>query len=168
MPIERLFFMRHGSVAPAHSGAGAVDDRPLTTRGEALVRFVGEGLARQPVSVDRIITSPALCAVQTASILSGLRDDAPLTDADDRLSPEFTLESLRELIEENADAPTLLLVGHEPSLSRVISEVGGGYCASLDPASIVCMSLLDLRAPRASLFALISPRTLGYKESSED
>ncbi len=95
----QLYFLRHGE-ADWPDWKKSDDERPLTDFGKKEVRDVAKFLARLKVRPDLIVTSPLPRAAQTAEI------------AADYLKPRHRSKAL-------------MLVGHEPDFTNVISGLTG-------------------------------------------
>ena len=118
----KLYILRHGE-----AGFGAPDSqRKLTAVGEQEVLAVGRLLRRRQVRFDAIISSDLARAIQTAEIV------ANELNAVDRIRPEpilghgCSLDDVRTVLRDLASDATVLLVGHEPNWSRLISDLTGG------------------------------------------
>jgi phosphohistidine phosphatase len=126
-----LFLLRH-AIAEQRDPTKYPDDalRPLTEKGIKRMRRVAEGFLAAGLTFDVIYTSPYTRARQTADIVAdvcGLRKvlretDTLAVDGD----PEALIAELKKV-----DATSILLVGHEPYLSELISHLLVGD-ASLD------------------------------------
>jgi len=126
-----LFLLRH-AIAEQRDPTKYPDDalRPLTEKGIKRMRRVAEGFLAAGLTFDVIYTSPYTRAKQTADIVAdvfGLRKvlretDTLAVDGD----PEALIAELKKV-----DATSILLVGHEPYLSELISHLLVGD-ASLD------------------------------------
>jgi phosphohistidine phosphatase len=117
----QLWLLRHGEAVPHGSKPDA--ERELTGRGERQSLAAGEGLARLGVEFAACYTSPKARARGTAVLACralGLEpeDAAVLADGFDR-EDAFEL-----LLGHDADAK-VLVVGHEPSFSRVVHDLTG-------------------------------------------
>lgn len=117
-----LCILRHAiAVERGTTGYGDDSERPLTPEGRAKMRQGALGMKALELSFDLILTSPYARTRETAAIVAKtfkLKDDAvTLTD---NLLPGASFEKLvREI---NAHSPqNVLLVGHEPDLSELIS-----------------------------------------------
>ncbi|MEV5752586.1 histidine phosphatase family protein [Actinoallomurus sp. NPDC052308] len=118
--MPTLIVLRH---AKAESPLGTADiDRPLAKRGRRDARAAGDELRATGRVPDRVICSPALRTRQT---LQELRLDAPV-DIEDGVYDNDP-EAILDLLRGRPDAPgTLLLVGHNPSMHRLVSDLSGG------------------------------------------
>ena len=120
-----LFILRHGEADKSSDGG---DDfvRPLTVAGEADVTRVAEWLKNLGVEFDAVITSPLKRAYQTASIVAKIFNIENNLMKWDELQPEGNrIELYRKLSTEEVfkQESAVLVVGHEPYLSSLISEI---------------------------------------------
>lgn len=129
-----LYLMRHG-IAADSGGEGSPDDakRPLTPEGKLKLRAIAKGLESIGVEFDWIVTSPLKRAVETGEVVGeSIAAKAP-RDLCEALAPGA--ESAQEVIaflSQRRDRTRVLLVGHEPDLSGLVSElVGAGRSARL-------------------------------------
>jgi phosphohistidine phosphatase len=123
---RQLWLLRHAEAEP--HDARRDDERRLTERGERQARAAGVALARIGVKFEAILFSPKVRARQTAELAAEawsaqqrkrLREHPPLASGFD--APQ----ALEALAGVGADG-CLLLVGHEPDLSRVAGDLTGG------------------------------------------
>ena len=132
---REIYLLRHAKAAlsePAWGGRDSV--RPLTPSGWKKMRRVAQGMRALELSFDLILTSPYLRARQTAQIVAKawrlekeLRTSAHLVPDGD---PKKLIE---ELEHRHGSKRSVLLVGHEPSLGRILSTLTCG-AASLSVA----------------------------------
>jgi len=129
----KLYLVRHAEAAP-----GDPDElRPLTAEGREQARALGEQLAGDGVRVDALLTSPLLRARETAEELASRL--AVQAEADDRLGPGATLESVRHAVAGRGDA--VLIVGHQPDCGRIAAAVTGTEPGRVAPASVLTLEL---------------------------
>ena len=117
----QLYFLRHGD-ANWPDWKKSDDERPLTDSGKKEMRDVAKFLARLNVRLNLIVTSPLPRASQTAEIAADYLK-AKLRK-DESLAPGFGMSELRTVLKRHR-AKTLMLVGHEPDFTQVISELTG-------------------------------------------
>lgn len=158
MPATRIFFFRHGS-ADRDQWDGADFDRPLTQRGRQRVLCVVRQMKAGGVEPDLILTSPLARAAQTAEIAAeGL---CVPSKVEELLRPGFTAADLATILTSLQDADSLMLVGHEPSFSAVISEVIGGGEIVMKKTAVARVDLDSTGALRGELAWLLTPGSLG-------
>jgi phosphohistidine phosphatase len=111
-----IWLLRHGEASD-----DAPDDasRTLTANGERQARAAGAALKELGIEIDRCLTSPKLRAVQTARLACQPLGVEP--EVSEALSGgDFDPTGLA------AGRGTVMLVGHEPDLSRAIQLTTGG------------------------------------------
>ena len=117
----QIYFLRHGE-ADWPDWKKSDDERPLTDFGKKEVRDVVKFLARLKVRPDLIVTSPLPRASQTAKIAAEYLK-AKLRQ-DELLAPGFGISELRTILKRH-HAKVLMLVGHEPDFTTIISGLTG-------------------------------------------
>ena len=123
MSARRLVVLRHGKSGDAPGRPDA--ERPLTARGHADSRAAGAWIAGRVGSVDLVVVSPALRAQETAGQAVPELPHEPREEVDDRVYAN-TLLDLLAVVRSLDDADgTVLLVGHNPGLSVLVSELCG-------------------------------------------
>jgi phosphohistidine phosphatase len=122
---RELWLLRHADAEPHGTREDA--ERRLTERGEHQARAAGIALARIGVKFDAVLYSPKVRARETAELAAEtwssqqrkrLREHEPLAGGFD--APQ-ALDALAAVAGDGC----LLLVGHEPDLSRVAGELTG-------------------------------------------
>lgn len=117
--MRTLIALRH---AKADSPLGTLDvDRPLTGRGRRDARRAGDTLRTAGRTPDKVICSTALRTRQT---LGELALDAP-AEFDDLVYDNDAGLILDLLRGQPDEVRTLLLVGHNPSLHRLVADLTG-------------------------------------------
>jgi phosphohistidine phosphatase len=126
-----VYILRHGiAVERGMPGYKKDSDRPLTKEGEEKLHQIAQAMLAMDLKFDLILSSPYVRAAKTAQIVaSELDEEATFTEF---LEPEGNLLALVSHI--NDEKPQrVLLVGHEPDLSRLISLLTtGGTAASIE------------------------------------
>lgn len=163
MPTEvTLYLVRH-AIAEDRGPAWPDDDmRPLTREGLRKWRRGAKGLAAVLPPVDLILSSPLLRARQTADVLrSALPGGPPLEDFEG-LRPDVPPPVVLKRLRQRQVPPHVVLVGHEPSLSRLASTLLH-FEGALEPrkgsAMAIVVSGLGTRGP-GRLDWYVSPRML--------
>ena len=124
----KLYLLRHGLAAPRDSTRFANDDlRPLTARGRGQARMAGRTLRRRGIDIDLIWFSPLARADETAIAVAEEMAMLDRACPQDALAPDGDREALLGRINAIVPSPaSMLLVGHEPSLSRLLSFLVAG------------------------------------------
>jgi len=126
-----IYILRHGiAVERGTPGYKKDSDRPLTKEGIEKMHQIAESILAMELKFDLILSSPLVRAEQTARIVADeLDEEVTFTD---QLSPDGNaLELVREINDEKPQR--VLLVGHEPDLSHLISLlVTGNTDASIE------------------------------------
>ncbi|MCC7385089.1 MAG: histidine phosphatase family protein [Deltaproteobacteria bacterium] len=133
-----VYLVRHEE---AEEG-GADAYRALTEHGRRRIRATARFFAAQEVTVDRVVTSPLVRAVQTAEILVGeIGFDGPVL-VDAAIVSPVRLESLTDLITSTpAPARGVALVGHEPILGALVGELVGASMTGFRKGEILALTL---------------------------
>lgn len=120
----RVLFVRHGAAAGYHE-APSDDVRWLTPEGRAAVHTVAGRLRELGVTPTRMLMSPLVRAVQTATILAGQDYRGPL-EVLSALSPDYgsSAQALAPL-EGFDDDDTVFYVGHEPKIRALAVHLAG-------------------------------------------
>ena len=156
--------MRHGIALEREEWHEDDTLRPLSELGEEKTRRVARGLKRLCPRVKLIASSPLLRARQTASIA---REELEVA-AEVEVWPELALlaeedadlEPLRARV-QGAASTCILLVGHEPGCSRLLSLLLCGDADAMEfswkKAGVACVELDD---ESVSLSWFASPKML--------
>ena len=148
----QLYFLRHGEADWPH-WTKPDDERPLTDFGKKEVCQVGKFLKRLDVKVNLVVTSPLPRALQTAKIAA--EQLKAKLQQDEALEPGFGITGLRTLLERH-HSKALLLVGHEPDFSSVISALTGASL-KLSKAGVALVDL-DPETEKGRLLWLFPPK----------
>ena len=121
--LLRLTLVRHAKTEPARSGQEDWD-RALETRGQRDAPEMARRLKQLGPKPERILSSPAVRAITTATIMAReLGVSAQKVQQDERLylaSPKDTLAVIRELGER---ARHLMVVGHNPGITEFADRI---------------------------------------------
>ena len=161
-----LYLLRHAIAVPRGTeGYDNDEDRPLTPKGEKKMYRIAEGMKSLDLAFDVILSSPLLRARRTAEIVAEVFDLRKKLRFSEYLGTGGDEEDLiKELVDEYSSHTSLLLVGHEPDMSSLISLMvsGGPECAVTMKKGGLCRLSIDaLHYGRcASLEWLLTPRQL--------
>ncbi len=123
-----LYVLRHGLTVERGTPGFAKDSaRPLTPEGERRLWQVAKAMRSLELSFDLILSSSYLRARQTAEIVAVALNAHKRLEFSDSLTPEGSSKKLIELLNQFKSQPeNVLLVGHEPHLSSLISMLVSG------------------------------------------
>jgi phosphohistidine phosphatase len=116
----RVYLMRHGQTEPrgqVPSGAGFAG--PLTAEGRKRVSEIAAGLVKVGFAADGILTSPLRPALETAQIVGAVLQPNMAAEPCEALLPEGSLDDALRFIRRRPEMRRILVVGHEPALSRL-------------------------------------------------
>jgi phosphohistidine phosphatase len=158
--MVRCYFLRHGVAVDAQAWSGNDFDRPLTRDGIARMEREAKAIDELSLDLDCIVTSPLLRAKQTAEVVTErLNLEAKLVE-DPRLASGFNLEGLGAILNAHADAESMMLVGHEPTMSMTIGRAIGRASIELKKAALAGVEFIDRQSTTGTLFCLIPPKVL--------
>ena len=142
---KSVIFFRHGK-SDWNAAFGSDHERPINQRGHRDSLRMGRFLADAENVPDRVVTSSALRARQTLerAVEGGKWGEVSTRVTDDlyEASPEAVLSVIR--MQDNT-LERLLLVGHEPTWSSMISLFIGGGAVKVSTAT---MARIDFMVPR--------------------
>jgi phosphohistidine phosphatase len=156
----KIYFLRHGVAAEPENWKGNDYDRPLTDDGRERMEREAKAIRKMDLKLDAILTSPLVRAKQTAEIVA--RELKMVTKEDERLGGDFDVSSLEAILQGCADLKTLMLVGHEPSMSSVIGRLIGVARIDLKKGALACVELPDASTMTGELRSLIPPKLLSW------
>lgn len=119
-----LFVLRHGE-AGKHSASPDDHKRSLTNVGRKEIEKVGQSLKNLNIEFDHIFTSSLSRSIETAEIILKYAKSKK-NDKLEELRPEGNKLFLYQKLSKLKRDSTVLLIGHEPYLSDVISEAISG------------------------------------------
>lgn len=132
---HRLVLMRHAKSDWPH---GVPDhERPLSGRGRRNAKAVGRWLVQEAPRIDLVLCSSASRARQTWQIAVEALDAVPPLEVHDGLYGATPGEVLA-LVHERAPAAcrTVLVVGHEPTMSTTVSRLADAASSPQALASV--------------------------------
>jgi phosphohistidine phosphatase len=117
-----IYFLRHASAGKNYVSPKRDEKRPLDESGILQARYVGRLLANMDIQVDQIVSSPLKRALQTASLAANELAFETGIQIDAALRPESEFEQFQELLGRYSRFDTIMVVGHNPSLSEFLSK----------------------------------------------
>jgi phosphohistidine phosphatase SixA len=157
--MHDILLLRHAA-AMSSSADGTDGGRPLSQLGEHEARKAGRWLAAHDVRPDRVLCSPARRTVMTARAVMDALDHG----VEPTLEPsiyEAMPGTLISLLDQHADAGTILLIGHNPGLEQLVGLLTEGSSTEsrgMPPAGLAWLrATMPLQPGAARLHAFWSP-----------
>ena len=156
-----LYVLRHGK-AEAFPASGLSDaDRPLTRQGRDEMQRIASWMVRNRCRFDLIATSPLKRSEETAEIVADVTNLSGSLVTWEELSPGLDFSCLMERIASCNDISSLLIIGHEPSLSGCIGRIisrGGSAEIQLKKGGLARIRKFSPDPVGGQLAWLLSPR----------
>lgn len=120
-----LFILRHGK---AGKSSGGSDDaaRALTRKGEKELKRIAQWMKAQEFSFDIIATSPLHRAMETAAVIASVLGLDDTVTTWDELAPGGDPDTVCYRAAQQGNDARVLVIGHEPGLSRLLSWIISG------------------------------------------
>ncbi len=151
---RQLWLLRHADAEPHGTRPDA--ERRLTARGERQALLVGMALRRMNATFQEVLVSPKVRARQTAELAaSNWGRHCPEPVVHPPLAGDFDVSQARDALAGMEADGRLLLVGHEPDLSRLASDLIGGRL-DLKKGGLAALRIESA----AELILLLRPREL--------
>jgi len=161
----KLLIIRHGEAENREAFAKTCPDdglRPLTRSGRKRMKKAASGLKTIAPTVDSLVSSPLMRALETAEILAETFD-VKVTQIGELAPSRRVSGVLKWLQKQQADA-TVILVGHEPQLGLLASWLMTGLdepIMELKKGSACLLEFTDeVRSGRAMLRWALTARQL--------
>lgn len=135
--MKQLVLLRHGEAGFSNS----VDfQRQLTSRGKSSLQKLGEILAQKGLEIDLLYCSPATRTQETAQII---KQFIPVKE--EILSHDIYdghLGDLINLLEKTGEpVQTCMVIGHNPTISLLLSHLSEGNYIGLPPGALGIVEL---------------------------
>ena len=118
-----IYFLRHANAGEPKLDPAKDDKRPLDELGIQQSHDVGHALAALDVSVDAILASPLLRALQTAEIAAEELKHKDKLILDPALRPEASYEQFQQLLRRHSGKKAIMVVGHNPSMTEFLNRL---------------------------------------------
>jgi len=161
-----IYLLRHGTAVERGAPGFKTDaDRPLTAKGKRQLRQAAAVMERMDLRIHLVLSSPFTRARQTAGIVAKMLNLKKCLAFSDELTPDGDPKALvRELNELKPASENVLLVGHEPYLSRFIALlISGGENVVIDfkKGGLCKLEADSLRFGRCATLAwLLTPKQM--------
>lgn len=156
----RCYFVRHAPAVDAALWSESDFTRPLSAEGEKRMARAAKTIAALDLEIDVIITSPRLRAKQTAAIVAERMKTEDRVVEDARLAGDFGPRELAAVLADHPGAGEVMLVGHEPDMSRTVGALIGGANFDFKPGSIACVNVPNPASMIGELVWFAPPKVL--------
>jgi len=157
--MQELILLRHAEAVPIET-TGDDQQRPLSARGEQEAQAAGLWLARHGVRPERVLCSPTRRTDETTRLALAVIDGAPIPQLLGEIYDASPGELLA-LLDQHADAGTVMLVGHNPGIERLVALLVEGRSdefRGMPPGALAVLHLNGALEPgNARLDAFWSP-----------
>jgi len=157
----KLYLVRH-AIAEALTNQEDDSLRLLTEKGREKMKRIAQALEELGVQPDLIVSSPYIRASQTASILAKELNYKEELAYSDFLMPMAEPDDMIGEINEKFSVDELMLVGHEPNLSSLVSVLLAGnpdLSINFKKGGVCCLSVDDLHYDRKAMLEwLVTPK----------
>lgn len=120
-----LYLLRHAIAVERGLTHYPNDDRPLTEDGIQKMKKAAQGIAKLAGSFDVILSSPLVRAYDTARITAEAVKYRKKIERYNELLPESSVSDFMSLLQEHKEYKSVLIVGHEPNMSGIVSALLG-------------------------------------------
>ncbi len=120
--MRRLLLLRHAKSSWSEPGARDLD-RPLNRRGQEAAPRIGAYLARHRLIPDRVLCSTARRARETWERVAAEATAAPPATFTEQLYDASARALIEVFRHADAEATSLLVVGHNPGLQEVATAL---------------------------------------------
>jgi phosphohistidine phosphatase len=154
-----IFFVRHASAGERKASPVQDEKRGLDQLGIEQCHYAGRFLSAIDAHVDLVVASPLKRCTQTAALINNdLGDEAPLR-VDNSLRPSGNFEGFRELLRRCARMEAIMVVGHNPNISRFLSLLlTGGVDDRFMDLKKGTVARVDFSGKRSILNWMVTPK----------
>jgi phosphohistidine phosphatase len=157
--MHELILLRHAEAQPAPPG-GEDAVRRLSGRGEQEARAAGDWLKKHGKKPDRVLCSPSERTCATGTLALAALERAPTMQTSEEIY-NATPGELLALLDQHLDANTVMLIGHNPGIERLVALLVEGRSdefRGMPPAGLAVLHLDGPLEPgNARLDAFWSP-----------
>ncbi|MDQ6646542.1 MAG: histidine phosphatase family protein [Pseudomonadota bacterium] len=157
--MHELILLRHAEAVPIEAPGDDLQ-RPLSPRGEQEAQAAGLWLAAHHLRPERVLCSPSKRTGETTRLALAALDGAPVPQMADEIYDASPGELLA-LLDQHGDAGTVMLVGHNPGIERLVALLVDGRSddfRGMPPGALAVVHLNGTLEPgNARLDAFWSP-----------
>ena len=152
-----IYFLRHASAGQKKLKND--DKRPLDKEGIEQCGHIGRLLSALDVQPDLVVSSPLKRAMQTASLVANELGHESRIQVEPALRPTSSYDAFRELVRHCAKLDSIIVVGHNPNLSRFLSLlISNGSSDKWTEMKKGTVARVDYSAKKSTLDWMITPK----------
>ncbi len=161
--LKRLYIVRHADAGDPAEWIGPDAERPLSSKGVKQAARLAAALVAAGTNVGSLRTSPARRCTETCAVIAAALETTATID--EQLADGPTAAHVAKLLARRGH-DALLLVGHQPHLGNLITELTGIASIPVEKGSMI---RIDIAAPytpgSGRLVALVPPAHLRAPKS---
>jgi phosphohistidine phosphatase len=169
--VNELYLLRHGIAVDPGSSGMPDDARPLTEKGIKRMHQIALGLIALDLQLDAIVTSPLVRARETAEIVADALGLSDRLESSNVLATGSDPATIERWLRSRAES-RLMLVGHNPTLSELVSLLVAGSRRSpiceLKKGGLAALARAQGSSDLYELCWLAPPRLLRRKGGAGD
>ncbi|MFC5271172.1 SixA phosphatase family protein [Adhaeribacter terreus] len=171
--MKTLYLMRHAKSSWDFPELND-HDRPLNKRGRQDGPLMGQQLLSRDTSPDLILSSTAVRAITTATLVAKELDyDREKIQAQESIYKAGRNELIKIIQHVPDEINSLLIIGHNPILSEVANKLSPEALPDMPTAGVValefnCNSWLDISGDKSKLLFNDFPKNYKQKNKEKD
>ena len=138
--MKKLYLVRHAKSSWKDMSLSD-QQRPLNGRGKKNAPEMGKRLAEAGIRIDRLISSPATRARDTARHIAAAID---FPDNSIEINDDLYFHGVNSMLEiisgTDERVQTLMLVGHNPDMTEMLNDLCGYQVDNMPTCAIACIS----------------------------
>lgn len=151
----QLYLLRHADAGDPEAWTRPDAERPLSEKGRRQSERLGGFLAGLEFKPDLIVTSPKVRARETAEIVAAALD-LPVV-LDDLLAGPVDYPEVDAILEAHGRPAKVVLVGHDPDFSELVSGLVGGGEIVMKKGAIARIDVLRAIQPGGGALRWLIP-----------
>lgn len=137
--MKTLYLLRHAKSSWEFTDLSD-HDRPLNKRGRKDAPLMGRELLSREIELDLILSSSAVRALTTASLVAKeLEYDSHNIVIDEKIYGADKQELLEIIRQTTNDVNHLMVVGHNPVITDLANSLSPDHIADMPTAAVVCL-----------------------------
>jgi len=136
--MKTLYLLRHSKSSSDYPGISDLE-RPLNDRGYSDAHFISQHLRKENISVDLVLSSPAIRAISTAIIFCvNIKYAVDAIQIRKNLY-DTSVKQYLQCISEASAVSSLLLVGHNETISEVAQKLSTERILGMKTCAVIAL-----------------------------